>query len=465
MAKKYVFSWEKIPGTDDKRLKEFLGKKYHIDWVYTAEIVKSEDGRAISITKEDNTLSLTHNSEDHEVILKINIETDKFIAKEENGELNIYAKNNNNIQTFTDLDAMAQYLRDQEKRVILIFAYNGIGKTRLSMAFKNLGKKDELRDTLYFNAFTEDLFFWDNDLKNDSERVLRMNTASRFFDGLADLEMESRIRDFLHLYADFKFDIDYKAGHIRFWRETQKNAEEEDEAILIKVSRGEENIFIWCFFLAVVQLAIDGQETYKWVQYIYIDDPISSLDENNAIAVAAHLAQLIKGQKQVKVVISSHHTLFFNVLYNEFRYAMKKEKVLSCFLKKNNENKYELQKTNDTPRFYHVAMLKELHEVSKSGNLYTYHFAILRSIMEKTATFHGFDHIGDIIKPEGDDLERTIQKRYVQLLSHGNYSHFEPVEMMEENKENFRKILKEFMEKYYFNPYLFPKDEIIEANT
>ena len=47
----------------------------------------------------------------------------------------------------------------------------------------------------------------------------------------------------------------------------------------IKVSRGEENIFIWCFFLAIVQLALDEAEAYKWVKYVYIDDPISSLDE------------------------------------------------------------------------------------------------------------------------------------------------------------------------------------------
>ena len=35
-------------------------------------------------------------------------------------------------------------------------------------------------------------------------------------------------------------------------------------------------------------------EAYQWVQYLYIDDPISSLDEHNAIAVANHLAQLLK---------------------------------------------------------------------------------------------------------------------------------------------------------------------------
>ena len=364
----------------------------------------------------------------------------------------------NDIKTFEDLDALAQYLRAQEKKAILIFAYNGTGKTRLSMAFKNLGKKDESRDTLYFNAFTEDMFSWDNDLENDSERMLRMNTVSRFFEGLAGLAIESHIRNFLHRYADFNFDIDYEAGRIRFWRETQKNAEGEDEPIIIKISRGEENIFIWCFFLAIAQLAIDGHEVYDWVRFIYIDDPISSLDENNAIAVAAHLAQLIKKQNRVKVVISSHHTLFFNVVCNEM------DKAQHYFLSKE-PNGYHLRNTKATPRFYHVAMLKELHEVAKSGKLYTYHFNILRGIMEKTATFHGFDHFGKIIKREPDDQDGTLYYRYVQLLSHGNYSLFEPVEMMEENKQIFRKILNDFMSNYHFNQELFPKDETLEANT
>ena len=50
-------------------------------------------------------------------------------------------------------------LNENGRDFILIFAYNGTGKTRLSMAFKEAGKKDGVeRDTLYFNAFTEDLF-------------------------------------------------------------------------------------------------------------------------------------------------------------------------------------------------------------------------------------------------------------------------------------------------------------------
>jgi len=364
----------------------------------------------------------------------------------------------NTIQTFPDLDAAARHLRGLEKKVTLIFAYNGTGKTRLCMAFKELGKQRNAdgevvaRDTLYFNAFTEDLFTWDNDLEHDRERVLRMNTASRFFSGLEELEMESRIRGFLHRYADFQFDIDYKAGTIRFWREMQKNDDGEEEPVLIKVSRGEENIFIWCFFLAVAELAIEGQEAYEWVKYLYIDDPISSLDENNAIAVAAHLAKMLKGQDRVKAVISSHHTLFFNVLCNETRKAQR-------YFLRGTDSGYELQNTNDTPRFYHVAMLKELHEVAATGRLYTYHFTILRSILEKTATFHGFSHFGDIIKRDPDDEDGQLHARYVNLLSHGNYSLFEPVEMLEENKEIFRKILRTFMNDYRFNPELFPEVE------
>ena len=105
------------------------------------------------------------------------------------------------VQAFATLDDLAAHLRaelqpkaslpERENRFILLYAYNGTGKTRLSLAFKNAGKHGDERDTLYFNAFTEDLFTWDNDLESDSERVLKMNASSRFFAGLQNLEMET----------------------------------------------------------------------------------------------------------------------------------------------------------------------------------------------------------------------------------------------------------------------------------
>jgi len=379
----------------------------------------------------------------------------------------------NNIQTFADLDALAQHLRDEiappnGKKITLIFAHNGTGKTRLSMAFKELGKQRNAdgevtaRDTLYFNAFTEDLFTWDNDLEHDRERVLRMNMDSAFFKGLAELEMENRIRPLLHRYCDFDFSIDYDSGTISFFRDERVPQEDGAYETLrhdnIKISRGEENVFIWCFFLAIAQLAIDGQEAYDWVEYLYIDDPISSLDENNAIAVAAHLAKMLKEQDRLKAVISSHHTLFFNVLCNELQQA---KRYFLCV----DGERWKLHDTGKTPRFYHVAMLRELNDAARSGKLYTYHFTILRSIMEKTATFHGFNHVGDIIKRDPDDEDGTLHFRYVQLLSHGDYSLFEPVEMIEENKQIFRKILADFMNNYRFNPELFPEAEAEESTS
>ncbi len=66
---------------------------------------------------------------------------------------------------------------------------NGTGKTRLSAEFKILGQtlneetREKTADTLYYNAFTEDLFYWDNDLENDTDRFLKLNSDSRFFPG------------------------------------------------------------------------------------------------------------------------------------------------------------------------------------------------------------------------------------------------------------------------------------------
>ncbi len=361
-----------------------------------------------------------------------------------------------------DLTSLAQHLRTelQAKKFVLVYAYNGTGKTRLSTAFKDQGKNGDERDTLYFNAFTEDLFQWDNDLKNDRERVLKINRDSHFFAGLGELEMDTRIRPLLNRYADFDFRIDTTEWEVSFSREVEIDgtlSTVED----IKVSRGEENIFIWCFFLAIVQLVLDGAEAYKWVKYVYIDDPISSLDEHNAITVANHLSQLLlkAGNNTPRTVISTHHTLFFNVLGNELR--RKAKKILLC--RDVAGQGFLLRDTGNTPFFQHVFNLAELDEAQKSGKLYTHHFNMLRSILEKTASFHGYPTFGHCVRPTGDDAEKTLHTRVVNIMSHGNYSLYEPVEMLEENKALFRTILEDFRKTFPFNHDPFQDDQ--EAAT
>jgi len=347
-----------------------------------------------------------------------------------------------------------------DKKCYLIFAHNGTGKTRLSCAFKDLGKKairdtgEKTADTLYYNAFTEDLFTWNNDLIGDADRQLTINKDSRFFSGLEGFAIDTRIRSLLSIYADFDFQIMHDEGYIVFSREVKKDNSFVTEEH-IKISRGEENIFIWCFFLAVAQLAIDGETAYAWVKYIYIDDPISSLDDNNVVAVACHLARLLRNC-EIKTIISTHHALFFNVMYNE----LKRADVEKRFLSKNNENgKYITRNTGDTPFFHHVALLTQLKDAADSGKLYTYHFNILRNVLEKTAAFHGFDKFSDCMKKDPSDLDGAIHLRMSNLLSHGGYSIIESLEMVEDNKRIFREILDGFFEMYKFNDALFGEEQ------
>jgi len=105
-------------------------------------------------------------------------------------------------------------------------------------------------------------------------------------------------------------------------------------------------------------------------------------------------------------------------------------------------------------------MLVELYNIALSNNIYAYHFNILRSVLEKTATFHGFNNFKACIKKDNDDLDGVIHGRRIDLLSHGNYSMFEPVDMVPENKEHFKSILKGFLNDFPFNPALFPDKEI-----
>lgn len=380
-------------------------------------------------------------------------------------------------ESYSNLSELAQDLRESEKKNIIIFAHNGVGKTSLSVEFKNIAKENGSSDTLYYNAFTEDLFYWDNDLDNDEVRVLRFNRKSHFFDGLDANEMETRIRKILARYSDFDFSIrmdviteeEKKGGvttyhfhptdYITFRRmdynEENKVTEWKEN---IKISRGEENIFKWCFFLAIVQMTIDKAEAYQWVKYIYIDDPISSLDDNNAILVASHLASIIKPQTNtLHTIISTHHGLFYNVMCNELgnntpKYYLYKEEEEREDVTLQAKVVWKLKDLKDTPFFHHVSVIKELNKaVSAEGHLYTYHFNMLRNVLEKTAAFHGFDKFSDCIKKFDDDPDEQLYSRMINIFSHGNYSVFEPIEMNDENKTYFRRIYADFKKQFPFN--------------
>lgn len=360
-----------------------------------------------------------------------------------------------------NLRKVVERLRDDMRQTdnggvdfVLLYAYNGTGKTRLSMEFKEVGKRKRgvNRDTLYFNAFTEDLFYWDNDLESDTNRALKINSDSKFFEGFKQLALEEKISIYLNRYTTFDFKIDYDNWNIIFSKlvnnpKFRPNSNEPETIIVdnIKISRGEENIFIWCVYLAICQLVLDEFEAYKWVKFFYIDDPISSLDDNNSIVVASDLAELLRRcVGKVKTVISSHHSLFFNVMCNELKGQAHK----SYYIYGKNNGEYRLQSTTDTPFFHHVAMLSKLKKASDTGRLYSYHFNVLRGVLEKTSSFFGFENFSDCIHGIEDDI---LFSRALNLLSHSNYSLFDPTELNEDNKLLFKNILQGFLAHYRFN--------------
>lgn len=369
------------------------------------------------------------------------------------------------IRTYQSLRTLVTRLRDdlnnptKPTELVLLYAYNRTGKTRLSMEFKDAGKRKNngAADTLYFNAYTEDLFTWENDLVGDASRHLRINPDSTFFNGLKDLALDETIAGYLNRYADFDFDIDYGT-----WKVTFRKGEAED----IKISRGEQNIFIWCLFMAICERMLDGHVSYQSNKYLYIDDPISSLDDNNAIAIACDLAKLLRRAASrtdpdgvpdpIKVVFSSHHALFFNVMCNEIARAKEGQPRVShkrYFLHRSNgAGAFTLRATEDTPFFHHVATLAELQTAADpgSGKLYTFHFNALRSIMEKTASFFGHGDIAFCLKALANEEDTALYNRALNLLSHGKYAINEPTEMGDDNKDLFRRILGNFISTFKF---------------
>ncbi len=384
------------------------------------------------------------------------------------------------MRKYKNLRSLVARLRDDLNNptkpisLLLIYAYNRTGKTRLSMEFKDAGKRKTKKnpsaspDTLYFNAFTEDLFVWENDLEGDSVRRLQLNEKSSFFNAMTELALDETIAQYLSRYADFNFDFTYK--EVQQGKETVSKPDyvsfSKGAETNIKVSRGEQNIFIWCVFMAICERMLDGHQSYQGKKYLYIDDPISSLDDNNAISVACDLAKLLRraatrkdatgAPAPIKVIFSSHHALFFNVMCNELGRRVEGEPKIThkrYFLHRpNGDGAYTLQATEDTPFFHHVATLAELQDAAdpEKGKLYTFHFNALRSVMEKTASFFGHPSIAFCLKALNNEEDRALFNRALNLLSHGAYAIHEPTEMGEDNKELFRRILREFIARFDF---------------
>lgn len=374
--------------------------------------------------------------------------------------------------------------RDQFTNCALVFAYNGTGKTRLSYDFAHYGRGEGVpQHTLYYNAYTEDLFTWDNDLENNTDHHLLINQNSALIQGLAGSNFSDALRKYLQVFTDIDFEFHYDEDspeipdYVSFSKKVKQRqrvngvwTDYETDVENIKISRGEERLFVWCFFRCIIDNVLGGNDAYKNIEYIYIDDPMSSLDDNNVIAFAEQLYSVIRNQikqeidayragkegfRRIKFVVSSHHALFFHTMLHGLsadrklgRYYLSRDKETDRLVLKS--------MSDSTPFYYNVAMMSEIQRAIKTGRLYTYHFTVLRSVMEKIKEFFGHNDFGYILEGityRGDVLQQDelaeFYSRVVNVLTHQG-SMFSPTLMNDDNKELATTLFNHLVKKYQF---------------
>lgn len=369
------------------------------------------------------------------------------------------------------LTEIAQTLRDTNKKVQLIYAFNGTGKTRLSCEFKELVAPKETdaeepeksgAKILYYNAFTEDLFYWDNDLDADSNRKLKIQPNHFTKWVLQDQGQENKIVAHFQRYTSDKltprFNEEY--NEIRF-----SIAGGNDKIIEnIKISKGEESCLIWCVFYSLLEQVVEvlnvaepnERETSQFndLEYVFIDDPVSSLDDTHLIEFAVNIAELVKSsQSELKFIITTHNPLFYNVLHNEFnnadsRYSYKIKHCVKRRFEKLNDGTYALiDQSSDSPFSYHLFLLSELDKAIISGDIHKYHFNFLRNILEKMSTFLGYAKWRDLLP---DESREAYYNRIINLSSHGKFSGEEVTILEDNDKRVLSYLIKEIKRTYGF---------------
>ena len=399
-------------------------------------------------------------------------------------------------KVFNTLEEIAEELISSNKKLHLIYAFNATGKTRLSMILKdklNVSENDEeseIKKILYFNAFTEDLFTWENDLENDENRYLKYDKRTYFGNFLENQQQFNQVIITFQKFVgdlivpifedieeqavdDFGIPIIDIIGDQRIPR-LESNFKSirftvDDETI--KISRGEERIFVWSIFVTLLDLIIEElgdsefDSDFQNFKYIYIDDPISSLDDNNIIDSAIFLKDVIAKSENtdLKFILSTHQPLFYNVLYNEIRFEKRIKKTCFYVLKKdienNNEVKYILTDVEkDSPFGYHLKVREELRRAIDSGRVEKFHYALLRNLLEKTATFLGYSRWEEVLlglEVAGDEITTENIELYAQridLFTHNRQSDLEFRELQEREKNTLIELFNSFEKNYKFNP-------------
>jgi hypothetical protein len=288
----------------------------------------------------------------------------------------------------SSLNEIAQQLKANKEPIILIYAFNSTGKTQLSVEYKNITKNEKGKHAgVYYNAYSEDLFKWDNDEWNENENMrleIIPSSLNPYFSSIIETPdlLEEKLARYLPKYT-YTFDInpnpEIGIDAVRFSRDGENN---------IKIARGEERIFVWCFFLALFDAdAWTGEQD----AHFFIDDPVSSMDDHNVFITADSIIQLVDAKvakTQKRLIITTHHIGLFSILsdrlMNSANKNITKRNILSI-----HDGELTLKNHDKDVFLYHLYLMQVLNECIAEKKVMGYHFIMLRQLLEIISSFLG----------------------------------------------------------------------------
>ena len=348
------------------------------------------------------------------------------------------------------LAEIATQLFNENANILLIYGFNATGKTRLSVAYQDLTKeKNQGKNAgVYYNAFSEDLFTWENDQENhhrDTTLRIKESRLNPFHTYLNREDLSNQLARYSPKYG-FAFnrhpDPERGIASVTFYADQEHKTP-------IKLSRGEERIFVWCFFLSLFQVeAFAGERD----DHLFIDDPVSSLDEHNLFATAESIFDLIENNgDEKKVIVTTHHVGLFSILYDWLTKGEKAEKY------RNNTQASVLTQKKDTLELslhkegiflYHLHLLRTLKDASGQQR-FQFHFVLLRQVLENIASFLGTGRIGLVLENIGvTDPSKMINR--INALSHKKAYQFQSERMSAIEGEWFDEIFDKLLTQYRF---------------
>jgi hypothetical protein len=348
---------------------------------------------------------------------------------------------------------IAQELKDADQNLQVIYAFNSTGKTQLSVAYKDATKNEKNQHAgVYYNSNSEDLFSWDSG-DNNNENEIRLNLQESSLSIYHGSINEDDIKEHLNRYnPTYVFRLilhDNPERGIQFIRFYSEDSDP-DEADPIKISRGEERTFVWCFFLALFAL-----EDFSGAQpdHFFIDDPVSSLDDHNVYITASTIFDIIENYyKERKIIVTTHHVGLFSILSDWLKKGEKSARYkdhTKLAILTNRSGEVALEACRKDVFLYHLRLLQILEQARDRDDLRSFHLALLRQALENISSFLGVGRINYVLTQIGvDDPQRVAS--IVNSLSHKNVDYYETDDLAPDNEALLIDILDKLKSKYNF---------------